>query len=170
MLGSPPFSLVLTPTTVFSELKEKASPGTFPVSHPSLGFQVLLLTPPSDIPPPGPGEHSLLGKRHTSVVHSCFQAAEGFQTDRDKMRPLPSTASQEKPQVRLEVQNGTWHKQFARNGGEGKAPLFPHHLPTTPLHVTPPAVSPSRKCFSTNKSSMYVATVCMSHRIWIFSL
>jgi len=68
---------------VFSELKEKASPGTFPVSHPSLGFQVLLLTPPSDIPPPGPGEHSLLGKRHTSVVHSCFQAAEGFQTDRE---------------------------------------------------------------------------------------
>ena len=68
---------------MFSELKEKASPGTFPVSHPSLGFQVLLLTPPSDIPPPGPGEHSLLGKRHTSVVHSCFQAAEGFQTDRE---------------------------------------------------------------------------------------
>ena len=26
-----------------------------------------------------------------------------------KMRPLPSTACQEKPQVRIEVQNGTWH-------------------------------------------------------------
>ena len=26
-----------------------------------------------------------------------------------KMRPLPSTACQVKPQVRIEVQNGTWH-------------------------------------------------------------
>lgn len=30
-----------------------------------------------------------------------------------------------------------------RKGGEGKAPLFPHPLPITPLHVTLPAVSPS---------------------------
>ena len=68
---------------MFLELKEKAGPGTVPVSHSSLGFQVLLLTPPSDISPAGPGEHSLLGKRHTSVVHSCFQAAEGFQIDQE---------------------------------------------------------------------------------------
>ena len=59
-----------------------------------------------------------------------------------KMRPLPSTACQEKPQVRIEVQNGTWHpwsdpKSFPTHRSHSRGtPRFPARLQLSPF--TPP--------------------------------
>ena len=58
------------------------------------------------------------------------------------MRPLPSTACQEKPQVRIEVQNGTWHprsdpKSFPTHRSHSRGtPRFPARLQLSPF--TPP--------------------------------
>ena len=76
------------------------------------------------------------------VATRLFQFILQFKLFNPKMRPLPSTACQVKPQVRIEVQNGTWHpwsdpKSFPTHRSHSRGtPRFPARLQLSPF--TPP--------------------------------
>ena len=62
------------------------------------------------LPAPPIKKSRLCGKEKRTCHKLLTSLQRSQQSPRHpKMRPLPSTACQVKPQVRIEVQNGTWH-------------------------------------------------------------